>query len=142
MDPTLGNDTNIGNRICILAATWGDGTLLCPSSFTEEDAVNLCVGLGQEHPEGVLQLSDTETVLAFWCNSNIMATIHCLIAATVWQGEPIMLHILPLKGRQVRNYVTRRGSHPSGTQIHGKGREWIPSLSPACPAWLMGPRWN
>ena len=57
MHPTLGDDTKIGKQICILVTTQGDGTQLCPSSFTEKDAVELWVGLDQEHPEGVLQLS-------------------------------------------------------------------------------------
>ena len=49
---------------------------------------------------------DTETVLAFWSDSNMMAAMHCLTAAMVWHGEPIKLHILPLKGRQERDYIT------------------------------------
>ena len=65
IDLTLGDDTKIGNQICILVATQGNGTPLCPSSFKEENTVELFVGLGQEHQEGVLQLLDTETVLAF-----------------------------------------------------------------------------
>ena len=38
-------------------------TLLCPSSFREEDLVKLWVGIGQEHCEGVLKLSDIEAEL-------------------------------------------------------------------------------
>ena len=54
-DLTLDGDTKIGNQICIPVATQGDGTPLCPSLLNiEEDAVELCIGLGQEHPEGVL----------------------------------------------------------------------------------------
>ena len=41
MDLTVGDDTEIANQICILIATQGDGTLLCPSSFKEEHAVEL-----------------------------------------------------------------------------------------------------
>ena len=48
-----------GTESAILDATWGDSTLLYPISFKEEDVVELCVGLGQGHPEGVLQLSDS-----------------------------------------------------------------------------------
>ena len=57
--------------------------------------VELCAGLGQEHPEGELQPSDTETVLAFWHDSDMMAMTHHLNVAMVWQGKPIMLFILP-----------------------------------------------
>ena len=63
--------------------------------------VKLCVGLGQEHPKGMLQLSDTEVVLAFWHNTDMMAMTHCLTAIKLWWGTPVMLNILPLKGRQV-----------------------------------------
>ena len=105
IDPTLGDDTDIGNQICIMVTTLGDGTLLCPRSFKEEDVVEFCVWLGQEHPEGVLWLLDTETVLVFQCDSDKKATMHCLTVATVWWGQLVMLCILPPKGRQVRDYA-------------------------------------
>ena len=74
MDLTLGDDTKIVNQICILAATQGDGIPLCPTSFQGEDATKLCIGLSQEHPEDVLWLLDTETVLIFQCDSEMIAT--------------------------------------------------------------------
>ena len=80
--------------------------------------VEFCVGLGQEHPEGVLQLSDTEAFLAFKCDSHMVSAMCNLTAAIVWQGKPIMLHILPPKGRQVRDYIAMRNSHQSGAQMH------------------------
>ena len=41
----------------------------------------------------------------------------CLFCvATAWCNEPIRLHIHPPIGTQVREYVTVRGRHPSGTQ--------------------------
>ena len=51
MDLTLVDDPTIANWICILVATRGSGTPLGPTSFGEEDAIKLCVGLGQEHCE-------------------------------------------------------------------------------------------
>ena len=57
MDPTLGDEIDTGNQICILVATQGDDTPLCPSSFKEEDVFELCIGVGQEHPGGVLKLT-------------------------------------------------------------------------------------
>ena len=83
--------------------------------MTEEDTVKLCVGLGQEHSEDVLWLLDTETVLAFWCESNMMATTHHLTLATVSPSEPIKLHVLPPKSRQVRDYVAMKG-YPASPQ--------------------------
>ena len=133
MDPTLDDDTEIANQICILFATQGNGTLLCPSSFKEEAAVKLCIGLGQEHPGGVLQLSDTKTVLAFPSNSDIMAASCHLAVATVWHGNPIKLHIWPLMSMQVRDYIAARSSCLSGTQVPVQGREWVPNLFPASP---------
>ena len=142
MDMTLGEDNEIGNQICILVATQGNGTPLCPSSFKEEDAVSLCTGLGQEHPKGVLWLLDTKTILAFQCDSNLMAAAHHLTAAMVLWGKPLKLCILPQKGRQVKDYIAVRSSYPSSAQTHVQGMGWIPNLSTACPAWTMGPRWN
>ena len=56
---TLGDDTAIANQIYVMVTTRGNGTLLDPTSFGEEDAIEMCVGLDKEHLEGVLQLSDT-----------------------------------------------------------------------------------
>ena len=122
MGPTLGDDIDIRNQICMLVATWSDGTPLGPSSFTEQDVVQLCIRLGQEHSKGMLQLFDTEAVLAFQHDTDMMAMKHHLRAAKVWWGELVMLHILPLKGGQVREYVARRGIHPSGAHMHMQGR--------------------
>ena len=46
VDLTLDNKMDIGSRICILVATQGDASPLCPSSFKEEDMLKLCVGVG------------------------------------------------------------------------------------------------
>ena len=89
MDLTLGNDTEIANQICILVATKGNGTQLYPTSFTKEGTVKLCVVLSQGHTEGVLWLLDTEVVLTFWYNPEMMATMCCLAVAMAWHGEPI-----------------------------------------------------
>ena len=58
-----------GSQICIyFFFTQGDTTLLCPSSSKEEDVLELCIGVGQEHPEGVLMLCDTESILGLGVN--------------------------------------------------------------------------
>ena len=98
MDPTLGNKIDIGNKICVLVAIQGDNTPLCPSPFKEEDVLKSCIGVGQEHPECVLKLQDTEEILGFRCESDMMAAIHCLNVAMVWQGKHAVLCILPVKG--------------------------------------------
>ena len=79
-DLILGDEHEMVNHVCILAATQGDGNLLCSDSFQEKDLVELSVGLGQAHLEGVQQLSDTEMVLTFWFSSQMMAAMclfHC-----------------------------------------------------------------
>ena len=44
LDLTLGDGTVIVTQTCILITTWGDGTLLDPTPFREEDAIMLCIG--------------------------------------------------------------------------------------------------
>ena len=89
----------------MLVATQGNGTSVGPTSFREWDAIKLCIGLGQEQPGGMLWLLDTVTVLAFLSGSNMMATLCCFAAATVWHGKPVKLHIQPLMTTQARNYI-------------------------------------
>ena len=79
--------------------------LSCPSYFREEDLVELCVGICQEHPEYVPKLSDSDVVQRFKHESKMMATTCYLNVATIWQGEPIILHNLPPKGRQIKEYT-------------------------------------
>ena len=94
-DLTLIDKLEIMNHICILAATQSDGTHFCPDSFQEEDMVELCVGLGQAHPE--------------------MITVMCLFAAaTAWHHGPIRLCIHLPADTQVREYMATRSRHPSG----------------------------
>ena len=101
--------------------------------------VELCVGLGQEHPEGVLHLPDTKEVLAFQCNSNMMATMCCVTVTMVWQGEPVVLHILPLKGRQMRDYIIMRSSLQSGVKhMFRVGVDTLPL--PSMPSLDEGPQ--
>ena len=64
-DLPLGNEHEIANYICILAATQEMGTPLHPDSFQEKDIINLCIGWSHAHPEGVLWLLDIEMVLTF-----------------------------------------------------------------------------
>ena len=67
----------------MLVTVQGDATPLVPISFGEEDVIELCIGLGQEHLEGVLWLLDTKMVLAFSFGSNMMATSCCFAVAMV-----------------------------------------------------------
>ena len=94
-DPTLGDEHEITNCMCVLAATQGNGSPLHPNSFQEEDIVKLCIGLGQVHPEGMLWLLDTKTVLAFQSSSEMLAATCLFTAAMVWHDEPIKICVCP-----------------------------------------------
>ena len=80
-DSTLGSEHQIVNCICILIATHGDGTVFSHNSFQEEDLVRkLCVGLGQAHLEGVLQISVTESsscILIYLCIDGCDTSLRC-----------------------------------------------------------------
>ena len=77
----------------------------------------MCKGLFQEHPTGVLWFMEMKMVLVFWSNSKMMAALYQLAAATVWHGDPIVLHIGPSSTRQVRDYIAMSSDHPSGTSM-------------------------
>ena len=64
-NPTLGNTHDLANPICILVATHGDGIPFLPNSFQEEDLVELCMHMGQAHPDGVVWILETKALLAF-----------------------------------------------------------------------------
>ena len=49
--------------------------------------IELCIGLGQEHQEGVLQISGTKTILAFSSIPNMMAALQCFAAAKTWHDK-------------------------------------------------------
>ena len=128
-DPTLGNVHNLVNCICTLVATQGNGTLFSPNSFQEEDLVELCVSLGQAHPDGVFQILETKALLAFCSTTEMMATMHLLGAAMAWCNKPIGLHTHPPTNTDLRTYVAVRGAHLSSAQTLTSGREVV-SQSP------------
>ena len=146
-DSILGDEHEIANCIYILIATHGDGTPFSPNSFQEEDFVELCMGWGQAHLEGELQISETEVVLAFWSTTELTATTCLLSVVIVWHNEPIKLHVHPPTNTQAREYVAARGQCPSGTQALGWGREVVSqsplvtfTLKGASPQFHIGPQ--
>ena len=64
--------------------------------------------------------------------------MHHLTAATVWQGEPIVLCILLPKGRQVKEYVAVRSSCQYGAQRHVQGRAVGTQPLPSMPSLEKG----
>ena len=92
----------------------------------------LCVGLGQE---GVLWISDTETILAFSSSSSIMAALQCFAVVMTWHIEMVQLHIWPPMTAQVKDYMAATSSHPSGAlaPVQGEKVETQPSPSKPLP---------
>ena len=100
-DHTLGNDPDLANCICILTIARGDGTLFDADSLQEENIVELCLGIGQVHPDGVLELLMTESVIAFHSSKEMLAVAHQMNMATVWFDDPIRLHTQPPTAVQI-----------------------------------------
>ena len=52
---TLSDGTELLNHMYVLVLARDDGTPFDVNSIQEEDIIELCVEVGQTHPEGVLQ---------------------------------------------------------------------------------------
>ena len=87
-DHTLGDDPIFTNHICVLTIARGDGTPFDADSLLEEDIINLCVGMGQVHPDGILWLTPMELVIAFHSSEEMLAMTCLITSATVWHGDP------------------------------------------------------
>ena len=105
---TVGNEHELGNSIYILVATHGNGTLFSHDSFQKEDVIELYLDLGQAHPEGLLQISETKALLAFQSTTEMTAVMCLLGAAMAWHDEPIRLHICPPTSTHITDYVPAR----------------------------------
>ena len=123
-DPTLGDVHDLASCIWVLAATHGDGTLFSQDSFQEEDLVELCMDLGQPHPDGVLQISETKALFTFQITAKMMATTQLLGVAMAWCDEPIRLCTHHPTNTYIRDYAADRGTCP-GTQTLTPGREVV-----------------
>ena len=140
--PIVGDDDEITNWICILVVTCADGTLLCPTSFQQEDAVAMCKGFGLGVPQKGAAAHRNRKVLTFWSNSEVMASSHWLAVAMVWCGNPTVLCIWPLSAKQVRDYVDAGSSHPLGISVQAllDGMEFQPPPAhPTLPMSSGGP---
>ena len=125
-DLTLGDDHEIANHICILAATLGDGTQLHPDCYQEKDIVRLCVDFSQVYPEGVQMLLDMKMVLAVQSSSEMMAAWHLFTAAMVGHDEPIRICVHPPMGAE---YMALRSRHPSSAHAQIPGGEVVSQSS-------------
>ena len=100
-DHTHSNDSNVANCKCVLTIARCDGTLFNADSLLEEDIIELCVGMGQVHCNGILQLMATESVTAFHSSEEMLAVAHLIMSATVWHDDPIRLCTRPPTAAQI-----------------------------------------
>ena len=77
------------NCIHVLVLTRGDGTPYDATSIQEEDIVELCIQLGQTHPQGVLQYLAAELVVLFHCTDKRLVAVHGVFRAMALHEEPI-----------------------------------------------------
>ena len=111
LDPTLSDNAAIATQIWELVASLGNGNPLDPTSFGEEDVIELCIGLGQEHSKGVLRILDTKMVVAFSSSPNMMAASQHFAVATICCNEPVQFHI------QLLHNYTDKGVHCCHRQL-------------------------
>ena len=74
--------------------------------------MELCMGLGQAHLDGVFWILETEARLVFYSTAKMTAATHSLGAAMVWHDEHIRLCTHPPTTTLLRAYVAERGMHP------------------------------
>ena len=61
--------------MCVLVLTRGDGTPFDATSIQEEDNAELCVEMGQTHPEGVLWFLVTQSVILIHSSDKMLAMV-------------------------------------------------------------------
>ena len=128
-----GDEVELLNHMCVLVLTRSDGTTFSATSIQEEDIVELCIELGQTHPEGVLQYSMTELVALFHSTDEMLVMVHGVIKATALCKEPIQLCTSPPSTAHVRAYVVVRDGEPLGAQSMTPDREEVPQPFPSNP---------
>ena len=130
-DHTLGDDPELANCICVLIIARGDGTLFDANSLQEEDIVELCVGMGQAHPDDMLWLMGMESVMAFQSSKEILATAHLIILATVCCDYPVRLHTRPPTAAQIQDYIAMRDRCTPGAPAPTPQGDLIPPPLPS-----------
>ena len=100
-DHTLGKEPDLANHMCVLIVARGDGTLFDADSLLEEGIGELCIGMGQVHPDGVLWLMAVELVVAFQSSREMLAAVCLITMATVWHDDPVRLCTWPPTTAQI-----------------------------------------
>ena len=130
-DQTLGDDSKLLNHMCALAIARGDGTLLDATFILEEDIFELCVKVGQVHPEGVLLLLVTELIIVFQSSEEMLAMACVVTKAMAWHEGPTKLYNSSPSMTHLRAYIDGRNASPLGTQYLTPEREEVPQSSPS-----------
>ena len=132
-DHTLGDNPDLLNCMCVLAIARGDDTPFDVYSLQGEDIVELCVKVGQAHPECVLWLLGTESVAAFQSSKEMLAWAYLVSKAMAWHDEPFKLHTCPPSTTHLWAYIDGRNTCSSGTQSptpEGEEVSWSPPSDP------------
>ena len=107
--------------------------------------VELCVGMGQAHPNNVLQLMAMELVMTFCSSEEMLATVHLITMATIWHDDPVRLHNWPPTTAQIWDYIAVRDRHPCTYSTGGFDSstfvQWRGDLTPL-PFGPLGPGWQ
>ena len=109
-----GDETELLNQMCVLVLTRGDCTPFNTTSIQEEDIIDLCVEMGQTHPEGVLWF--------WWLNQSFcfVLVMKCWLqhveSSKSWfcMKNPLGFVLLP-PTTHLRAYIAVRDRKTSGT---------------------------
>ena len=131
-DSIPGDEVELLNCMCVLVLTWGDGTPFDAASM-QEDIIEICIQLGQTHPEGVLLYSAVEWVILFHSTDEMLVTACGVIKAMALYEEPIRLRMSPPSATHVRAFMAARNGEPLGAQPPTPDMEEDPKPSPSDP---------
>ena len=134
-----GDEVELLNCMFVLVLTRGDGTPFDAISIQEEEIMELCIELGQTHPEDVLWYSVADLVVLFHSADKMLVMAHGVIKGYTLPEEPIWLHTSPPLPPHVRAYVVVRDGEPSGTQSLTPDREEVPHHPLVIPTQMGGP---
>ena len=70
--------------------------------------MELCMDLGQAHPDGVIWISETEALLVLPSTTKVMSMMCLFGEALVWHNKSIRLHLHPPTDTYIRDYVALR----------------------------------
>ena len=72
-----------------------------------------------------------ELVVAFQSSEEMLATAHLVTMAMVWHDDPVRQQTQPPTAAKIKEYVTTRDRHPSGTPALMLSGDLVPPSSPS-----------